>query len=277
MKLFSLVAVVMIAFAANSILSRAAIFEYHMDAKVFAGLRLASGAVMLAILVVQRGQGWPELNRGRVLAAVALLVYLIPFSIAYSTLPSGVGALILFGFVQLTMFAGSAMTGMKPTVWQWSGMSLAMVGLAWLLWPTDGLRLNAIGVSCMVLAGIGWGVFSLRGRGSSTPLGDMAWSFVLCLPVAIGLMVFGGGWSGLGLILAIISGAVTSGLGYALWYHVLPQMAATTGAVAQLSVPVIALIAGAFLLNEGITLQVVFASAVALGGIAFAVFGRTKQ
>jgi len=100
---------------------------------------------------------------------------------------------------------------------------------------------------------------------------------VLCLPVAIGLMVFGGGWSGLGLILAIISGAVTSGLGYALWYHVLPQMAATTGAVAQLSVPVIALIAGAFLLNEGITLQVVFASAVALGGIALAVLGRTKQ
>ena len=276
MKLLSLVTVVMVAFAANSILSRAAIFEYHMDAKVFAGLRLASGALMLGFLVMQRGRGWPTLDRGRVYAALALLVYMVPFSIAYETLPSGVGALILFGFVQITMFAGSAIGGMKPTVWQWAGMSLAMVGLGWLLWPTEAVTLNLFGVFCMILAGIGWGVFSLRGRGSATPLGDMAWSFVLCFPVAIALMVYGGGWSAMGAVLAIIAGAVTSGLGYALWYRVLPQMQATTSAVAQLTVPVIALIAGAILLDEIISAQVVYASAIALGGIAVAVLGRRK-
>lgn len=276
MKLFSLVAVVMVAFAANSVLSRAAIFEYHMDANVFAGLRLASGALMLAVLVKQRGRGWPQLDRGRIFAAFALLVYMVPFSIAYETLPSGVGALILFGFVQITMFVGSAVAGMKPTVWQWSGMSLAMVGLGWLLWPTETVSLNAAGVVCMILAGIGWGVFSLRGRGSATPLGDMAWSFVLCLPVALWLMVFGGGWSGMGAILAVVAGAVTSGLGYALWYRVLPQMEATTSAVAQLSVPVIALFAGAILLDEAISAQVIYASVIALGGIAVAVLGRRK-
>lgn len=274
MKLFSLVAVVMAAFAANSVLNRAAIFELGMDATVFSGLRLASGAAMLAMLVVQRGGGWPELDRGRIAAAGALLVYVVPFSIAYVTLPSGIGALVLFGIVQITMFAGSAMAGMKPTVQQWLGMSLAMAGLGWLLWPTETLTLNVGGVAFMVVAGIGWGVFSLRGRGSASPLGDMAWSFVLCLPVAVILMMIGGGWSGMGVLLAMVSGAVTSGLGYALWYRVLPQMAATTGAVAQLSVPVIALVAGAILLGEVITMQVVMASVVALGGIALAVAGR---
>ncbi len=274
MKLFALVTVVMVAFAANSILSRAAIFELGMDATVFSGLRLASGAVMLAVLVMQRGQGWPVLDRGRIFAAGALLTYLVPFSIAYVTLPSGVGALILFGIVQITMFAGSALTGVRPGVQQWAGMSIAMAGLGWLLWPGGELVLSAVGVMFMVLAGVGWGVFSLRGRGSSTPLGDMAWSFVLCLPVAGLLMVMGGGWTGGGVILAVLSGAVMSGLGYALWYRVLPQMAATTGAVAQLSVPVIALVAGAILLGEVVTAKIVLASAVALGGIAVAVLGR---
>lgn len=273
MKLFSLVVVVMVAFAANSLLSRAAIFEYHLDAKAFAGLRLASGAAMLAVLMIGRG-GWPALDRGRFVAAGSLLVYLVPFSIAYVTLPSGVGALILFGVVQITMFVGSAMAGMRPSLQQWAGMSLAMAGLGWLLWPTDSLSLNMVGVAFMVLAGIGWGVFSLRGRGSSTPLGDMAWSFVLCLPVAVALMAMGGGWSGIAIILAIASGAVMSGLGYALWYHVLPQMEAATGAVAQISVPFIALIAGAFLLDEAITTQVVLASLVGMGGIAVAILGR---
>ena len=277
MRLFALVAVVMVAFAANSILSRAAIFEFGMDATVFSGLRLASGAAMLTVLVIQRGRGWPELDRSRVMAAGALLVYLVPFSIAYVTLPSGVGALILFGIVQITMFVGSALTGMKPTVQQWSGMSLAMVGLGWLLWPTEELVLNVFGVACMVLAGIGWGVFSLRGRGSETPLGDMAWSFVLCLPVALILLLVGAGWSFMGVLLAVVSGAVMSGLGYALWYRVLPQLEATTGAVAQLRVPVIALIAGAIFLGEIVTTQVVLASAVALGGIAVAVAGRRKD
>lgn len=214
------------------------------------------------------------LDRGRLAAAAALLVYVVPFSIAYVTLPSGVGALILFGVVQITMFVGAALTGLQPSARQWAGMALAMGGLIWLLWPGETLVLPLAGVVFMAISGMGWGVFSLRGRGSATPLGDMAWSFVLCVPAALILMLIGGGWSAEGVVLAAVSGAVTSGLGYALWYRVLPQLAPTTGAVVQLSVPVIALIAGAILLGEVITARVVFASLIVLGGIAFAVVKR---
>lgn len=273
MQLFALIVVTMCAFAANSVLSRLGIFTYQTDAFVFSGVRLASGAVMLALLVSLRG-GWPRLDRARGLSGLALLIYLVPFSYAYITLPSGVGALILFGVVQITMFAGSALGGVTPSARQWIGMAVAMGGLVWLLAPTGDVRLDGIGVLCMALAGIGWGVFSLRGRGSKDPLADIALSFVLLLPVAVILMRMGGGWSPEGILTAIICGAVTSGLGYALWYRVLPQIAATTGAVAQLSVPVIALVAGAIFLAEAITAEIVIASVVVLGGIAVSVLRR---
>lgn len=273
MHLFALIAVTMSAFAANSILARAGVFTYGMEPLLFAGVRLTSGAMMLSVLVALRG-GWVRVDRGRVVTASMLLIYLIPFSIAYLTLPSGVGALILFGVVQITMFGGSCLAGTQPSARQWGGMVIAMAGLGWLLWPTEHMTLDALGVVFMVVSGIGWGVFSMRGRESNDPLGDMALSFILCAPVALILMLIGGGWSLGGLICAVLSGAVMSGLGYALWYRVLPQVAATTGAVAQLSVPVIAIIGGAILLSEAITLNVVVASAVVLGGIAFSVLKR---
>jgi drug/metabolite transporter (DMT)-like permease len=273
MPLFVLIAVVMLSFAANSVLSRAGIYLFDMDPLVFSGIRLASGAVMLAVLVSLRG-GWPRLDLARCLTAGALLIYLVLFSLAYLTLPSGVGALILFGVVQITMFAGSALAGTQPTLRQWLGMGIAMAGLGWLLWPSETLALDGLGVAFMALAGLGWGVFSLRGRGSGDPLGDMGLSFVVLLPAAVVLMALGGGWSIAGVVVAVVCGGVTSGLGYALWYRVLPQIAATTGAVAQLSVPVIAIIAGAVLLDEIITFDIVMASAVVLGGIGIAVIRR---
>ena len=273
MHLFALIAVTMCAFAANSVLARAGIFTFDMEPLLFAGLRLASGAAMLAVLVTLRG-GWTRVDRERVISASMLVLYLIPFSIAYLTLPSGVGALILFGVVQITMFGGSYLAGAQPSARQWSCMAVAMAGLGWLLWPTEQMTLDMVGVVFMVMSGIGWGVFSLRGRGSKTPLGDMALSFALCGPVALVLMLIGDGWSLGGLICAVVSGAIMSGLGYALWYRVLPQVAATTSAMSQLSVPVIALIAGAVLLGETITLNVVIASAVVLGGIAVSVLKR---
>lgn len=273
MHLSALIAVTMCALAANSVLSRAGIHTYQMDPLLFAGIRLASGAGMLAVLVGLRGR-WPALSRARIITAGTLVLYLMPFSLAYLTLPSGVGALILFGVVQMTMFAGSYLAGTQPTVRQWGGMTVALVGLGWLLWPTQTLTLDATGVAFMVVSGVGWGIFSLRGRGSTDPLGDMALSFVLCAPMAVVLMVIGAGWTTGGVVTAISSGAVTSGLGYALWYRVLPQIAATTGAVAQLSVPVIAILAGALLLSEAITLDVVAASTIVLGGIALSVIRR---
>ncbi|MCF2903652.1 DMT family transporter [Octadecabacter sp. CECT 8868] len=273
MQIAVFITITMCAFAANSVLARAGIYTFEMEPLLFAGLRLVSGAVMLALLMSIR-QNWVPVDRARVISAGALLLYLIPFSIAYLTLPSGVGALVLFGVVQITMFAGSCLAGNLPTSRQWGGMVLAMVGLGWLLWPSEQLTLDPIGVLFMILSGFGWGVFSLRGRGSKDPLGDMTLSFMLCVPVALILIVFGGGWSFGGVVTAVVSGALMSGLGYALWYHVLPQISATTGAVAQLSVPVIALIAGAALLGEGVTLSVIGATAVVLSGIAVAVLKR---
>ncbi|SMX31860.1 DMT family transporter [Octadecabacter ascidiaceicola] len=273
MHLFALIAVTMCAFAANSVLARAGVFTYGMEPLLFAGVRLASGAGMLALLVSLRG-GWGRVDASRGITACMLLLYLVPFSIAYLTLPSGVGALILFGVVQITMFGGSYLSGTQPSLRQWGGMAVAMAGLGWLLWPTESMTLDAVGVVFMVVSGFGWGVFSMRGRGSKDPLGDMALSFVICAPVALVLILIGSGWSLGGLVCALVSGAVMSGLGYALWYRVLPQVAATTSAVAQLSVPVIAIIAGAIFLNESITLSVVVASAVVLGGIAVSVRKR---
>ena len=277
MPLFVLIVIVMMNFAANSILNRAGVDVFGMDPVGFAGVRLLAGAVMLGILVRLRDGkriGPWRIERGNLPAAAMLLVYLVPFSLAYVTLPAGVGALILFGIVQITMFAGSALTGVQPSMRQWGGMAVAMAGLVWLLWPTGGDALAVSGVAFMALAGVGWGLFSMLGRGSKDPLSDMSMSFVLVSPVAVVLIALGAGWTFSGVGVAILCGAVTSGLGYALWYHVLPQIAATTGAVAQLSVPVIALIAGALVLGEAITLEVVLASAVVLGGIALSVIKR---
>lgn len=273
MKLFALIAITMAAFAANSVLNRAGIVVFGMDPLAFAGVRLASGAVMLAVLVGLRGTR-PVVRRDNVIGAVWLLLYIVPFSLAYLTLPSGVGALILFGVVQITMFGGSCVIGMLPSARQWAGMSVAMGGLIWLLWPGEGAQFSGLGISFMALSGFGWGMFSLKGRGSKDSLLDTALSFVLLIPAALVLILMGTGWTSAGVGVGLLCGALTSGLGYALWYRVLPQIAATTGAVAQLSVPVIALIAGAVVLDETVTIQIGVACVIVLGGIAVAVLKR---
>lgn len=273
MLLFGLIAVVMMNFAANSLLNRAGIDLFGMDPLGFAGVRLLAGAAMLGALVAWRG-GWPATTRTRMAGSGWLVLYLVPFSLAYLTLPSGVGALVLFGVVQITMFAGSALGGTTPRAAQWAGMGLAMAGLAWLLWPGLGTPLDLAGVAFMAMAGIGWGLFSLKGRGSLDPLGDMAMSFVIAAPIALLLIFLGTSWTLWGVIVGVICGAVTSGLGYALWYRVLPRIATTTGAVAQLSVPVIALVAGAALLGEALTMDILIGAAIVLGGIALSVLKR---
>jgi len=273
MALFGLIALVMVNFAANSLLNRAGIDLFGMDPLTFAGVRLLAGAAMLGALVGWRG-GWPATTRTRMAGSGWLVLYLVPFSLAYLTLPSGAGALVLFGVVQITMFVGSALGGVRPRAVQWIGMGVAMAGLAWLLWPKGAGDLDVIGVAFMAVAGIGWGLFSLKGRGSADPLGDMAMSFVIASPVAVLLVVIGADWTVSGVIVAGVCGAVTSGLGYALWYRVLPQIAATSGAVAQLSVPVIALLAGSVILGEALSWDVALAAAIVLGGIAVSVLKR---
>ena len=277
MRVFLLTALTMVAFAANSILNRMALAGGHIDAVPFGAIRLAAGAAMLAFLcILLRGRlrlGGPA----RLAGVIALLVYMYGFSLAYSALDAGLGALILFGMVQITMFAAAVAGREVIPPRRWIGAALALAGLAWLMWPGAERSVSLLHAGLMALAGVGWGFYSLAGRQSKDALQATAANFVLAAP--FGLLA----WAVLpvattaapitvpGIILAIVAGAITSGLGYALWYTVLPALTASVAAVAQLTVPVIALLGGVLLLGETLTLQIVLSSALVLGGVALSV------
>lgn len=277
MPLLLLTALTMIAFAANSLLNRAALAGGDMDAVLFGAVRLAAGALTLGALVALRGRG-SALTNVRVFPVAALFAYIFGFSIAYLRLDAGVGALILFGMVQVTMFAGALITNETLPLSRWLGAGLAMSGLAWLFWPAGGAPVPLGPGAAMTLAGIGWGVYSLLGRGAKDPLAETARAFVGATVPAAGLAVYAimqnAAFSGAGILLAIVSGAITSGLGYALWYHVLPSLGASRAAVAQLTVPVIAIAAGVVLFGETLSWTILVATALVLGGVALALSAR---
>ena len=270
----------MLAFAANSVLNRMAVGAGLIDPVTYAVIRLAAGAIMLALLVLGRRvlQGaavWPGWT-GRLAGVTGLLCYLFGFSAAYLTLDAGIGALILFGSVQITMFSGALVAREAVPRARWAGAGLAFAGLLVLIAP--GGDVGASGsVVAMVLAGVGWGIYSLAGRGVADPLLATAANFVLALPVAVAIgAIVGLGHaphpSGIGL--AVLSGAVTSGMGYALWYGVVPRLGAARAAVAQLTVPILAAGAGAVWLGEGFGLRFAIAAALVLGGVALASIAR---
>ncbi|KUJ79554.1 DMT family transporter [Ruegeria profundi] len=274
MRLFLLTALTMCAFAANSILNRLAIDTGASDPAGFAVVRVLSGALVLSILVWFRAGHLPLRNRRRIAGAGALSMYMIGFSIAYLTLDAGLGALILFGVVQITMFAVTSVTGSAPTRRQIAGAVIALAGLAYVLWPVGAVQVDPAGSLLMTAAGIGWAAYSLVGRSEPDALAGTAANFIVALPLtALALIVAGGEWrmTGAGYGLAIVSGAVTSGMGYALWYRVLPQLVPTTAAVVQLSVPIIAILGGVLLLGEVASLRLILGAALVLGGIALAV------
>ncbi|WP_137109191.1 DMT family transporter [Rhodobacter sp. SY28-1] len=270
MRLFLLTALTMLAFAANSVLNRWAVGPGHIGAVEFAMVRLVSGAAMLALLLLwQRGGwGWPG-SHGRVGGVLGLSVYLTGFSLAYRGLEAGTGALVLFGMVQVTMFAGAVWSREAIPARRWIGAGLALGGLG--LIATPGAA-EALPLVLMAAAGVGWGVYSLAGRGSADPLAATAWNFLLSVPLVLPLGLVAGVAQpdGIGLALAVVSGAVTSGLGYALWYAVLPALGAARAAVAQLSVPMIAALGGAVLLAEVPGLRFWGAAVLVLGGVALA-------
>ena len=273
MRLILLTALTMVAFASNSVLNRLAVDSGAIDPQSFAMIRVLSGAVALGMILTVRGGTLPLLARGRGVGGLSLTVYMIGFSLAYVTLDAGLGALILFGTVQVTMFGWGALRGTTPTRRQVAGATAAFAGLVYALWPgADARATDLTGALLMVLAGVGWAAYTLVGRGSKDPLASTAANFVVTLPLILILLVgasLHAAPSGIGL--AILCGAVTSGLGYALWYHVLPQIAAQSAAVIQLSVPIIAIVAGAVLLGERVGLDLILSAVLVLGGIAVAI------
>lgn len=280
MRLFLLTALTMCAFAANSILNRLAIDSGASDPAGFAVVRVLAGAVVLAVLVRLHAGQLPLRNRRRLVGAGSLSLYMIGFSIAYLTLDAGLGALILFGVVQITMFAVTSVVGNRPTSRQIGGATIALAGLAYVLWPSGTVQVNPAGAVLMAAAGIGWAVYSLAGRSEPDALAGTAANFVVALPVTgLVLLSIGSGWqiSAQGFVLAALSGGVTSGLGYALWYRVLPQLAPAIAAVVQLSVPVIAIAGGVVLLGEVASLRLILGSGMVLGGIALAVLRLTPR
>jgi len=275
MRLILLTILTMCAFAANSVLTRAAVDGGHLDAMSFSVVRVAAGAAILGAISMWRGISLPLLRKVRLPGAISLTAYMIGFSLAYLTLDAGLGALILFGVTQITMFAHSSVTGQPPTMRQLSGAGLAFAGLVLVLWPGPESVTDPLGAVFMVIAGLGWAVYSIIGRREADPLAATGASFILCLPIML-LTLIGHQISGsvVGFALAVVSGAVMSGLGYALWYSVLTQMRGTTAAVVQLSVPVIAIVAGALLLGEAVQPIVLVAAALVLGGIGWAVTAK---
>ncbi len=276
MRIFLLTVLTMIAFAANSVLNRMALAGGSIDAVNFGIIRLISGAVMLALLCLFLRGGLRLGGAGRVAGVLSLLLYLYGFSTAYRGLDAGLGALILFGVVQITMFAWGVIKAEPMPMRRWIGAGLAFAGLAWLLWPGGGPTVSLGHALLMALAGVGWGIYSLAGRLSRDALQGTAANFILATPVGVlvGLLLpetEPALITGYGVFLAVLCGAVTSGVGYALWYTVLPHLASSVAAVSQLTVPIIAMAGGLLLLGEALTMQFVLASVLVLGGVAISV------
>jgi drug/metabolite transporter (DMT)-like permease len=271
MRLTLITALVLVAFAANSILNRMAVGSGEIEAFLFAAIRALAGAVTLAILVLAQRKSLALSAPGRAIGAGSLALYLIGFSIAYIQIDAGVGALILFGGVQVTMFAGALISGDRPPAARWIGAGIALAGLAWLIWPTGAVALPVVATLAMLAAAVGWGIYSLAGRGARDPLVETAANFILATPLcALPLvLVQTAPASATGIGLAILAGAITSGLGYALWYSVLPALGASVAGLLQLSVPVIAALGGVLILSEALTLRLIGAGALVIGGIAF--------
>jgi drug/metabolite transporter (DMT)-like permease len=247
------------------------------DAAGFTAVRLTSGAVALIVISYFFSKG-KTLNatRGNWISAAFLFAYAICFSFAYIGLTAAVGALILFSAVQFTMIAVALFRGERPHRLEWLGLLIAVAGLVYLVFP--GLSSPPLLASVlMASAGIAWGFYTLRGKGSNDPLGDTAGNFIRSVPMIVlaAIPFFSRiNLSTRGFVLAVLSGAVASGIGYTVWYIALKHHTATRAAVLQLSVPVIAAFGGVLLLSEVMTTRLLIASALILGGIAMTIFGR---
>jgi drug/metabolite transporter (DMT)-like permease len=273
-RLIALTSLAMIAFAGNSLLCRDALIHTRIDAASFTTIRLVSGAVMLG-LISQMKRGTYTVG-GNWLSAFSLFAYAAGFSFAYVSLPAATGALLLFGAVQATMIGYGIWAGERLLKLQFAGLMLAFAGIVGLLLP--GLSAPPLLGSVLMLgAGVAWGVYSLRGKGAGDPTIVTAGNFLRAVPIAAALsilMLNDISMDNAGFWYAVSSGALASGIGYAVWYTVLPALKATNAATVQLSVPVIAAIGGIAFLGEPITLRLLLASVAILGGIALVILEK---
>jgi drug/metabolite transporter (DMT)-like permease len=276
MRVFILTLLAMIAFAGNSLICRLALTQTAIDAASFTFVRILSGAVALWLVVMMR-KGTRR-KAGSWASALALFAYAAAFSFAYLSLSAGTGALLLFGAVQATMILWGLRTGERLRTRQWLGLALAVGGLVALLFP--GLSAPPInGALLMICAGIAWGIYSLRGKGAGDPTTATAGNFLRAVLFAAVLSIALLPWAQLdraGVGYAILSGAITSGVGYVIWYRALPGLKAASAATVQLSVPVLAAAGGILFLGEAITLRFLLASIAVLGGIALVVIENTQ-
>lgn len=275
-RLIILTVLAMIAFAGNALLCRIALKDTAIDAASFSSIRLLSGALVLWLIVqLQRRDA---LGHGSWPSALALFAYAAGFSFAYRELPAATGTLILFGAVQATMIGHGLWKGERLHGWQAPGLLLAFGGLLGLFLP--GLTAPPLFSSLLMLgAGVAWGVYSLRGRGAGDPTRVTAGNFLRAAPIALCVSLLGvtqATWDWQGVSYAVASGALASGLGYAIWYAILPAMQATQAATVQLSVPVIAAVGGIVFLAEPVTLRLVLASIAILGGIALVIRAKPR-
>ncbi|NSX14353.1 DMT family transporter [Cupriavidus taiwanensis] len=279
-----LTALAMLAFAGNSLLCRLALKGTTIDAGTFTLARVAAAAAVLWLIVLARrqagrnGAGAITLG-GNWVSALALFCYAAAFSFAYERLSAGTGALLLFAAVQATMTGYGLYNGELLRAQQWVGLALALTGLVWLMLPS--LATPPLASSLlMIAAGIAWGVYSLRGRRAADPVETTAGNFVRAVPMALALGAAIQAQRTLdatGLAYAVISGALTSGLGYVIWYAAMPRLRAATAATVQLSVPVIAAVGGSAWLGEALTLRLALSAAAVLGGIALVILGKRAE
>jgi len=273
-RILILTSLAMLAFAGNSLLCRIALKHTGIDPASFTTIRLLSGAATLWLVV--RVRGGASAGGGNWLSALALFAYAAGFSFAYVSLPAATGALLLFGAVQATMIGHGLRTGERLGRMQLVGLMLAFAGLVGLLLP--GLSAPPLAGSIFMLgAGLAWGIYSLRGKAAGDPLRVTAGNFLRAAPIAAALSVFmmnGTPLDQAGIGYAVLSGALASGIGYAIWYTALPALKATQASIVQLSVPVIAALGGILFLGESLTLRLALASAAILGGIALVILEK---
>lgn len=269
----------LVGFAANSLLCRAALRTGDIDPASFTSIRLVAGAVVLAAIVALRAR--PAASSGSLASAAALFAYAIAFSFAYVRLDSGTGALLLFGAVQMTMVGWGMARGERPGAREWLGLLAALGGLVVLVFPSLASP-PPLAAASMLIGGVSWGIYSLRGRGTTDPLAATAANFARAVPFAVVVSAIAFALPGSahvaprGALSAVASGALASGIGYSLWYAALRDLTATRAGILQLSVPVLAALGGVVLLGEHPTSRLAIASCAILGGIAVATL-RAKR